>query len=106
MDLPSGCNFMFCCESDKGDEGVWDKRFDLAEVRKQFANVDPRLHKILDLCDGECYIWKLSAIPTLDTWSSKSGKVVVIGDAAHAMLPFASQVSSSPLRAHGVTYLT
>lgn len=98
MDLPSGCNFMLCDETSDGVEGVWDKRFDVAEVKRKFATVDPRLHKVLDLAGDECFIWKLSDIPELETWRSKSGKIVLTGDAAHAMIPFAAQVSRCRLK--------
>jgi 2-polyprenyl-6-methoxyphenol hydroxylase-like FAD-dependent oxidoreductase len=35
-----------------------------------------------------CLKWNLADLQVLDTWRSKSGKVVLLGDAAHACLPF------------------
>lgn len=35
--------------------------------------------------------------PSLESWSSEGGNVVVIGDAAHGMTPFQGQVRSFPL---------
>ncbi|KAJ3499074.1 hypothetical protein NLG97_g634 [Lecanicillium saksenae] len=91
MDLPSTCSLIYCNEKDDGEEGVWDRTFDVEDIKKEFADAEPRLLKALDLADGPCYIWSLSDIPELSTWISSNGKVVLIGDAAHAMLPFAAQ---------------
>lgn len=35
--------------------------------------------------------WPLRSLPPLETWISDSGKVAVMGDAAHPMLPYMSQ---------------
>lgn len=35
--------------------------------------------------------WPLRTLPPLETWISKSGKVALMGDAAHPMLPYMSQ---------------
>lgn len=35
--------------------------------------------------------WPLRALPELPTWVSASGKVAIMGDAAHPMLPYMSQ---------------
>lgn len=95
LDLPSACNLVFCNERDDGEEGIWDKPCDVEMVKNIFPKAESRLHKALDLAAGACYIWKLSDIPELSTWSSENGKIVLIGDAAHAMLPFAAQVRDS-----------
>lgn len=39
--------------------------------------------------------WKLADLPQLRTWSSKDGRVVLIGDAAHAQRPFLSAGAST-----------
>ncbi|PSK42406.1 Kynurenine 3-monooxygenase [Elsinoe australis] len=38
--------------------------------------------------------WRLSDLPELPTWSSDDGKVVLLGDAAHASLPYMSAGAS------------
>ena len=35
--------------------------------------------------------WPLKVIQPLKTWTSSSSKLIIIGDAAHAMLPYMSQ---------------
>ncbi|EGX88619.1 Salicylate hydroxylase [Cordyceps militaris CM01] len=91
VDLPSTCTFVFCTERDDGVAGVWDKPHDVEDVRRQFADAEPRLQKCLSLATGTCYVWQFSDLPVLDRWSSRNGRVVLIGDAAHAVLPFAAQ---------------
>ncbi len=51
------------------------------------VNADPRLSKILELAD-EFKHWPLAAVKT-STWHK--GAVGLVGDAAHAMLPFQAQ---------------
>lgn len=48
------------------------------------------MRQLLDHVD-HCLVWKLVELPALPSWVSKNGNVVVMGDAAHAMLPFAAQ---------------
>ncbi|OAA51043.1 Salicylate hydroxylase [Beauveria brongniartii RCEF 3172] len=97
VDLRSTCNLVFCTERDDGEEGVWDKPHDVEDVKKQFSNAEPRLHKLMSLASGACFIWQFSDLPELDTWTSRNGRVVLLGDAAHAMLPFAAQGAGSSI---------
>ena len=61
---------------------------DANEPQEKFANYDPRIVKLMTHAKAEnCYIWRLSDLPHCDHWVSKSGKVVMVGDAVHAMLP-------------------
>ena len=99
MDMPDfrdSCNFCFTIEKDGGNPGEWYKQCDVDQVRRQYAAFEPRIHKILDLASEAPYIWKLSDIPALETWRSSGSRVVLLGDAAHAMLPYAAMVSLFP----------
>lgn len=100
MDMPDYndySNFCFCSEKGNGKEGEWFIKGDIRSVRAQFSDFEPRIQKILALADPEaCYLWSLSDIPTLETWRSKSGKAILIGDAAHAVLPYAGMVRYWP----------
>ena len=52
-----------------------------------FARWHERITAILEL--GDWLEWPLNYVPKLTSWTS--GRIVMIGDAAHAMLPFAAQ---------------
>jgi salicylate hydroxylase len=60
---------------------------DLKEMVDNFAMWDPLLVRVLKKVT-ECLKWNLADLPLLDTWRSKSGNIVLIGDACHATLPF------------------
>ena len=106
-DFSDSCNFCFAFEGSRGIYGQWDIKCDIEEVKTTFADFDPRLLKIMSLADGDCYIWQLSDIPRLDTWQCRNKRVVLVGDTAHAMLPYAAMVMvlsriSGPLAAASV----
>lgn len=74
----------------KASVGKWNEPADVEEMRKIHENWDPTLRKILSHVD-RCVKWKLAYVPPLGTWVSESEKVVIIGDAAHGMLPYMVQ---------------
>lgn len=49
-----------------------------------------RLCKIIDIIDNALK-WPLLEAETIDRWVAPSSRLVVLGDAAHAMLPYMSQ---------------
>jgi salicylate hydroxylase len=65
----------------------WNEPGNLEEMVGNFADWDPLLVRVLKKIQ-DCLKWNLADLPLLDTWRSKSGKVVLIGDASHATLPF------------------
>lgn len=69
------------------DEG-WSMPGDPDEMRLSFPNPEPRLAKILGLV-MECSKWGLFTRPITENWGQ--GRIQLIGDAAHAMLPNAGQ---------------
>lgn len=79
--------------SEEGNFGDWNHYGDPAEIRKQYASFHPSLRKVLEHID-RCKLWRLTDLPPLDRWFSRSGKVVILGDAAHAMSPYGGQVSA------------
>lgn len=90
-----GDKMNLCLVSDEKDgrEGEWYDLGDLEKVKAKYASFEPRVRKMLDLAKPEdCYIWRLSEMPPLKRWVSKSGKVVITGDAVHAMLPYTGMV--------------
>lgn len=57
---------------------------DMDKVKAYFKHVDPRLKKIIDLIP-KTKRWPLLITGPLESWSSPSKNVVLMGDAAHSM---------------------
>ncbi|CAM1506026.1 Fc.00g056670.m01.CDS01 [Cosmosporella sp. VM-42] len=70
--------------------GQWNEPGNLEEMRNHFKDFDPVIRKVLDKVSS-CLNWKIADLPALPTWISKSSKVILLGDAAHAMVPFLAQ---------------
>jgi salicylate hydroxylase len=75
-------------DTDKWVEEGWSTRGDPDEMRLSFPNPEPRLKKLLSLVT-QCSKWGLFTRPLTDNWGH--GRIQLIGDAAHAMLPNAGQ---------------
>ncbi|KAH7084603.1 hypothetical protein BKA63DRAFT_401456 [Paraphoma chrysanthemicola] len=72
-----------------------EKVGNMDDILKHFQDFDPVIFKIKSLAPStECYIWRISKLARLPTWISKSGRIVIIGDAAHAMVPNVAQGAS------------
>ncbi|KAJ6122910.1 hypothetical protein N7512_005375 [Penicillium capsulatum] len=46
---------------------------------------------VFDIPLGKLNLWPFYVVPKLDTWASKHSRVVILGDAAHAIPPTAKQ---------------
>jgi salicylate hydroxylase len=75
-------------DTDKWVEEGWSTRGDPDEMRLSFPTPEPRLAKLLSLVT-ECSKWGLFTRPLTRNWGR--GRIQLIGDAAHAMLPNAGQ---------------
>ena len=75
-------------DTDQWVEEGWSIRGDPEEMRASFPNPEPRLEKLLSLVT-ECSKWGLFTRPLTQNWGR--GRIELIGDAAHAMLPNAGQ---------------
>ncbi|KIV77545.1 hypothetical protein PV11_09335 [Exophiala sideris] len=64
---------------------------DSSVVVNEFADWDPRLVKILKHLPEKCLEWKLCDLEPMDNWALPGGKITLLGDAAHAVLPSSSQ---------------
>ena len=60
---------------------------DMTDVRKAFMGWDSRFEKLLNIAH-HCARWTLLISSEVQTWTSKEGTFSLVGDAAHAMLPF------------------
>jgi 2-polyprenyl-6-methoxyphenol hydroxylase-like FAD-dependent oxidoreductase len=75
-------------DTDKWVEEGWSTRGDPDEMRLSFPNPEPRLETLLSLVTA-CSKWGLFTRPLTQNWGR--GRIQLIGDAAHAMLPNAGQ---------------
>jgi salicylate hydroxylase len=75
-------------DTEKWVEEGWSTRGDPDEMRLSFPEPEPRLAKLLSLVT-ECSKWGLFTRPLTQNWGR--GRIQLIGDAAHAMLPNAGQ---------------
>lgn len=66
----------------------WSQKGSLQELRHTFCNWHPQARSLLEACE-ECYLWGLFDRQPLPQWSQ--GRVVLLGDACHPMLPFMAQ---------------
>ncbi|KAK5189031.1 hypothetical protein LTR92_010990 [Exophiala xenobiotica] len=68
------------------EPGTWDQSNALAEMKAFYDGWDPVLTKLLNLVTST-QKWPIQQIDIPEDWISPSGKVALLGDAAHAMLP-------------------
>lgn len=70
-----------------------NREFHLSFLREGYEDRSPIVQRAVDnIVDGSTYIWPLHTLPKLDRWwSEATGRVILIGDAAHAMPPTSGQ---------------
>jgi len=81
-------NFVAVIETDAWTRESWTERGDVADALAAFAGWHPQLRGILGAVE-ETFIWGLFDRPSMPRWSA--GRVTLLGDACHAMLPFMAQ---------------
>ena len=79
------------CLGDAGSAGSWSAPTTPVQMREIFKDCSPALQKMLTFVD-KCIVWKVAQVSSLDSWSSSNGKIVLVGDACHAMTPHQGQV--------------
>jgi len=81
-------NFVAITEQDTWTRESWTDRGDIADVLEAFEGWHPQVRTIIASVD-ETFIWALFDHAPLRRWSA--GRVTLLGDACHAMLPFFAQ---------------
>jgi len=71
-------------------ESEWKSARDNTELVKRFQGWCEPVKKLCALT-GEYLKWKLADIEQLERWVHPSGKVVLLGDASHPMMPYMAQ---------------
>ncbi|PVI02342.1 FAD/NAD(P)-binding domain-containing protein [Periconia macrospinosa] len=74
------------------DPSTWsqDQGNIIRDMRKQFENWDPTLVKVINMIQKTLKWPLLTGVP-LSKWLSPTKRLLIIGDAAHAMVPYMSQ---------------
>jgi salicylate hydroxylase len=68
---------------------TWSGQMDTKVLRNAMRRTSPALQKLADDA-GEWTVWPLHTVPLAGHWTAAGG-IALIGDAAHAMTPFAAQ---------------
>jgi salicylate hydroxylase len=71
-----------------GTAGDWSKRGDLSEMKAGYSDFEPAIVKLLEYVKPEdLLVWKLVQLPVLDSWSMKSGRIVLTADGKFGNFP-------------------
>ncbi len=81
-------NFVALIEQDTWTRESWTDRGEVADALAAFESWHPQVREILGAVD-ETFVWALFDRPPLERWSV--GRVTLLGDSCHAMLPFMAQ---------------
>lgn len=73
----------------------------LATLVNKVAGFDPAIEEMVGKSD-RAWLWRMTQVPELPSWSSEDGRVVLIGDAAHGLLPYIGVGMSMNLESVGV----
>jgi salicylate hydroxylase len=72
--------------------GSWNHPADLATMRGLVSEWCEEVRELASLVqEGECVSWTLGEVAPIPSYVSESGRVALVGDAAHALLPHAAQ---------------
>ncbi len=81
------CNMVLLVPDDMPEDGPSTLASNVEEMRSLFTEWDPRISKLLALCEN-VQRWRLCIVEPLDSWFHPSGCFVLLGDSVHATLPY------------------
>ncbi|KAJ5412445.1 uncharacterized protein N7487_006804 [Penicillium crustosum] len=72
--------------------GAWNHPANIETMRGLVSEWCEEVRELASLVqEGECVSWTLGEVPPIPSYVSTSGRVALVGDAAHALLPHAAQ---------------
>jgi len=87
-------NWVAITEAEAWTEESWSREGDMAELRLTYAEWSERLLQLFDATE-RCYKWALYDREPLARWSKD--RITLLGDSAHAMLPYLAQGAAQSL---------
>lgn len=81
------CNMVLLVPDDMPEDGPSTIAGNVEEMRSLFTDWDPRISKLLALCEN-VQRWRLCIVEPLESWYHPSGNFVLLGDSVHATLPY------------------
>jgi len=75
---------------DDGSIESWTAPGNVEKMRTDYADFEPRIRKMMQLVNSTLD-WRLMDRLPLATWNHPSGRVTLLGDACHPMLPYRAQ---------------
>jgi salicylate hydroxylase len=83
-------NWAGVVETDEISEESWTVKLPWEMLKARYAGWHPVIQTIIDAADrDQCYRWSMFNRPALRNWST--GRVTILGDAAHPTLPYLAQ---------------
>jgi len=81
---------MVLIRPDDGSVESWTAEGSADKMRAEFSDFEPRVQKLLAMVPSTLK-WKLMDRDPLDTWVHPAGRIVLLGDSCHPMLPYRAQ---------------
>jgi len=82
--------YLILVHPDDGSVESWTGQGNVDKMRHEFSNFEPRVRKLISLVKSTLR-WRIADGKPLDTWVHNSGRVVLVGDACHPILPYRAQ---------------
>ena len=76
------------CGPGEAPVGKYNEPYDPDTLGAEYSDFEPTVRGIISAAD-KAHRWTISEVPTLPRWTD--GKIVLLGDSAHAMMPYAAQ---------------
>ncbi|ETW76283.1 hypothetical protein HETIRDRAFT_156655 [Heterobasidion irregulare TC 32-1] len=86
---------------DDGSVESWTAEGSADKMRADFKDFEPRVQKLLAYVNSTLK-WRLMDRPALDSWVHPKGRIVLLGDACHPMLPYRAQGAAMAIEDAGV----